>query len=169
MGSENQLNWEVASEQKLSHYEVERSDDAIHFLTLGKIVAMASPNYQFSDQNIGKYTFYYYRLKKVDVDGDYSYSSTIRLSGSVKGINVYVNPNPFKEVLKVTVVSPNKQDISLYVTDVSGKQLCKKVITLDAGVSVIDVPETRVLRGGAYFLLIQSNQTTKNLKILKVL
>jgi 1,4-alpha-glucan branching enzyme len=169
MGSENQLNWEVTNEQLLSHYEVERSEDAIHFSSLAKIMANARANYQFLDQNIGKSTFYYYRLKKVDVDGDYSYGATIRLSGSVKTMSVSVNPNPFKEMLKLTFVSQNKQDVSLFVTDVSGRQLCKKSLSLHAGVSVIEVPETGTLKAGTYFLSIQSDKKTEKLKIIKLL
>jgi 1,4-alpha-glucan branching enzyme len=166
-GNNNILGWEVANEQNLSHYELERSTDGQFFSFQASITATGSRNYSFIDNDINKSLFYFYRLKKVDIDGRFSYSSTIRLNGMVKSISITATPNPFTETIKVNIATPLKEAVTIVITDLSGRQLYRLVLQLQPGVNVVDMPETQKLAAGSYLLTMQSLHKTTSVKILK--
>ncbi|MEJ7829939.1 MAG: family 10 glycosylhydrolase, partial [Segetibacter sp.] len=71
------VQWSTAREDRVKHYEIERSLDAGNFLIVGKIVARNSnrnEHYSFTDITSGITGTLYYRLKMVDKDGQFSYS-----------------------------------------------------------------------------------------------
>ncbi len=72
-----QLNWTTASELNTSHFEVEKSRNAIEFANIGIIKSNSQLNknyYEFIDSKVNE-GFTYYRIKQIDIDGKYSYSS----------------------------------------------------------------------------------------------
>ncbi len=91
-----QIDWTAYSEENLSKYQVERSADGVTFTALGNVTAnnsLAVSNYGFFDTNpMAGVNFY--RLKSIDADGKFAYSSIVRvnLDKNVKGITVYPNP-----------------------------------------------------------------------------
>ncbi len=165
-GASNQLLWEVENEVNLSHYELERSEDAINFSTLASITATGSRNYNYTDNDIKKLLVYFYRLKKVDIDGRFTYSATLRLSGAVKTISIAATPNPFTQTVFVNITSPVKYAATLMITDLSGRQLLKQAVRLQAGVNVIEVPAGK-LSAGSYLLTMYSPEQTTSIRILK--
>jgi hypothetical protein len=78
----NVLSWDVQSEQNISHYEVESSNDGNEFYAIGKVVAMnhSEPaSYSFTDEkNEG---ISYYRLKIIDMEGGYTFSRILAIGG----------------------------------------------------------------------------------------
>lgn len=74
------LLWTTLSEINYHHFEIEKSDDAIHYLNIGNVLATGSNNighsYFYNDpENVVKRTFY--RLKMVDNDGRFTYSTIL--------------------------------------------------------------------------------------------
>lgn len=75
------LEWETLSELNASHFVIQRSADGHLFEAAGQVAAQG-----FSDAPVA-YTFHdrsaprqarYYRLQQVDLDGSFSYSTTLR-------------------------------------------------------------------------------------------
>ena len=98
----NTLIWQVALVFNFSHYELESSIDAIHFITIESIDGQqqgASQNYSFQDINF-KRGINYYRLKMVDIDGGYAYSPIISVVNQAALQLLY--PNPFQRELHTT-------------------------------------------------------------------
>lgn len=91
-----QIDWTSLTETNLSKYQVERSAHGSTFIAIGDVIALNSlsaSNYSFFDANpMAGVSFY--RLKSIDIDGKFSYSSIMRvnLDKNVKGISVYPNP-----------------------------------------------------------------------------
>jgi 1,4-alpha-glucan branching enzyme len=166
-GTFNQLLWEVQNEQNLSRYELERSTDGENFVFIAAIAATGSRNYGFADNNIGKSPVYFYRLKKVDADGRYSYSTTLRLSGSIKSLAVAATPNPFTGILKLTIASPVKEYTTLLLTDIAGRLLLQQTVMLQPGINAIEIPETVKLAAGSFVLTVKNNGQTTSIRILK--
>jgi 1,4-alpha-glucan branching enzyme len=166
-GAVNQIMWEVANEQNLSHYELERSTDGLHFYSLTNVTATGSRNYNFTDNDISKSSVYFYRLKKVDTDGRFSFSAVIRLNGNIKNISIAATPNPFIDGLKVNIATPVKVAVTLVLTDLSGRMLQQRVVQLLAGVNVLEMPEADKLSAGSYLLSMQSPQQTTSIRIIK--
>lgn len=108
------LQWESGVENHLSRYLVEKSPDAISFVTVGNLMAKGS-NSQYSyslPQNEG---LAFYRIQMVDDNGNNSNSNIIRLSinGNSK-ISLSVYPNPAEDYIYVNANAAG--DINIYNT-----------------------------------------------------
>ena len=88
------LSWKTADEINNKGFQVERSADAANFNSIGFVNAQyghTELDYNFTDKNIGSAT-YYYRLKQIDLDGNFAYSKVIKLGASVFSWSVNGNP-----------------------------------------------------------------------------
>ena len=76
------LMWTTSSEIENAGYDVQKSFDGTNFSTIGFVKGAGNSsminNYSFTDTKVGNGTNYY-RLKQIDVDGRYKFSSTIKL------------------------------------------------------------------------------------------
>jgi hypothetical protein len=93
------LNWEVAEEYQVSHYEVQHSVNAKTFRTVSIVPANGSDRYSSLDRTAssGKN---YYRLKSVDLDGTFAYSHTIGVDFVGENF-LKVFPNPVSGRLSI--------------------------------------------------------------------
>ena len=97
-----QLKWSTASETNASHFEIESSPDAEHFLTMGTVLAhgttQETQQYAFTDHHPSAGNTYY-RLKMVDLDGSYEYSS-VRVVNyrEQRTVNIWPNPSSATEI-----------------------------------------------------------------------
>lgn len=73
------LQWESASEEAFSHYEVTRMDDNNVFQSVGNVEAKGAGLYQFTDYAAADRTNLY-RLSMVDIDGSVAYSSVVEIT-----------------------------------------------------------------------------------------
>ncbi len=112
------LNWKTADEVNNKGFEIERSTDAVSFEKIGWADASATNSYELFDTKIVKGNTYYYRVKQVDKDGRYSYSSVISIIYS--GDNtITIYPNPVKNNLVIQQTGNSRT--SVVVTDLTGK------------------------------------------------
>ena len=160
-----ELNWSTASEQNNSHFEVERSADATLFSNIGRVNAAANPfirnDYRYLDQQPipGKS---FYRLKQVDVDGRFSYSSIIQINGvASQGFRVWMVPG--SDQLAVQIPQSNMEVSSLQVYDAAGRMVQQRQVLpglsrIDLGGQPKGVYYVRVLQGG---LLLYAGQVVK--------
>lgn len=79
-GSDACLTWKTQAEIQLSHFEVERSADALHFETVARIESAGhftgEKKYAIRDSKVSGHTIFY-RLKCVDLDGGFVYSTIV--------------------------------------------------------------------------------------------
>ncbi len=88
------LSWSTSNEINNKGFQVERSNDGARFNSIGFVDAKYGHSvldYSFTDNNLvdGKN---YYRLKQIDVDGNFMYSKTIKLELSDFAWSVNGNP-----------------------------------------------------------------------------
>lgn len=92
-----QISWSTATEINNDYFIVERSVDGVQYTGLTQIkghgTSLTRHDYFWSDRRPGPGQWYY-RLKQVDLDGQYSYSPivTVNLEGESTGSRVYPNP-----------------------------------------------------------------------------
>ena len=91
-----QIDWTAYSEENLSKYQIERSANGSVFTFIGEVTArnsMTETKYSFFDPN-PLWGVNFYRLKTIDADSRFGFSSIIKvnLDKSVKDITVYPNP-----------------------------------------------------------------------------
>lgn len=161
------LKWSVSEEINFSHYEVERSNDGIHFTQIGQIPTKYTPNsglkmYDFMDSRIEK-GLLYYRLKMVDLDKQFSYSKIIsiqndNLSDKLVSLDHFI----FRDaMLQYSISSRENLTYTINMYNTEGKiVLSKKNERTDSGTSIKSI-DTSGLPAGAYFFhLIAKNANT---------
>ncbi len=97
------LNWVTENEQNVSHFEIQRSDNAVNFKTIGTVAArniILRQHYNFEDhatiQGIA-----YYRLKSVDYDGKISYSNIVAVTDNEFQSSSFFVLNPVRNAITV--------------------------------------------------------------------
>lgn len=167
-GNTNILSWAVASEQGLGYYELQKSTDGQNFADVAAIPATGSNNYSYADNISGSPSpLYYYRLKSVDKDGNFTISPVIKISVQVSSSFIRVNPNPFKDKLVVNIQSPGQGNAGLLLTDVSGRQIMKQMQAISTGQNVIDINGTGNLANGVYLLTVIDSGNIQTIKVIK--
>lgn len=88
-----QVEWQVQNEQNLDVYTVEKSLDGSVFSSIGTVEAKSIINYHLFDAN-GTNDNNFYRIKAIDKNGKYKYSSTlqVRLRNIRSEIKIVANP-----------------------------------------------------------------------------
>ena len=93
----NVLSWKTDQEKDISHFELEKSENAEKFYTLATISAHnlkgEVSNYSFHDFDIQNYTNYY-RLKMVENDGKFTYSKIITINNGDNESELVIFGNP---------------------------------------------------------------------------
>lgn len=90
------LKWSTIEEKNCERYEVEYSKDGRTFDPIGTLKAkgnsITATQYQFNYQPNGS-SVYYFRIKQIDIDGNFTYSTVVILQ-SQKSAIASVFPNP---------------------------------------------------------------------------
>ncbi len=91
------LNWQMVSGLDSHGFEIERSEDGENFQAVGWIPShtdsMMVPRYSFTDNSPSR-GLSYYRLRNVEFDGLYEYSSIIRIDENGVASSLATYPNP---------------------------------------------------------------------------
>jgi 1,4-alpha-glucan branching enzyme len=167
-GNDNVLSWTVANEKDLNYYELQRSNNGQNFSGISQINAAGKSTYSFSD-NIapGTSSIYYYRLKSVDKDGNFKYSTVIKLRMPANGKFAEINPNPFTGKLVVNIESAMQDKATLIITDLSGRQLFKQSRVLSPGNNEVQIHKAGKFSKGTYLLTIIESQQIQSIKVVK--
>jgi glycosidase len=160
------LNWSAKGNINNDHYDVERSSDGISFIKIGGVHATGSDDvqhYSFNDA-MPLNGSNYYRLKQVDKDGTYQYSSIqkVNLDEAVKHWSLY--PNPAKNNTTLFALN-NYAKAAIAVNDMNGRIVYRTTITgVVAGQQFI-IP-VRQLAKGLYVIKITTDQDTDMQKLV---
>ncbi|SDF50810.1 Glucose/arabinose dehydrogenase, beta-propeller fold [Dyadobacter soli] len=126
-GSRFLLEWRTAQESKFSHFDLERSPDDHTFETIGRVGGEGlGSSYTFTDGEPLRNTSYY-RLKMIDEDGTFRYSSVVSGTLGTRG-QPFAFPNPGGS--QITIGGLAKGD-EVRVYSISGLIVESRDITLD--------------------------------------
>src|SRR5664279_10426 len=110
-----------------------------------------------NDQGISNHNIIYYRLKQVDVNGNFSYSvvKTVRISNvSDQKISVQVMPNPYMDKLNVSFSAGNNGKAEIIMISASGTIVKKAVSTINKGSNNIQLQNLSAQLPGMYVVNI---------------
>jgi len=160
------VEWQVADEVDFKHYEVQTSHDGTSFTTIGMVPAANKTLYNFLHTNpvAGNN---YYRLKLVDIDGNFSYSRTVVCQAGDFTNKVGVLRNPFAQNLQLRVDVQNEGPIMLQMADQAGRLLLQKTIKVSRGLNTITLPEANGLAKGIYALRVSGQGWNETVKLVK--
>ncbi|MEP6674783.1 MAG: T9SS type A sorting domain-containing protein [Ferruginibacter sp.] len=168
-----QLNWQVDNEINFSHYEIERSYNCREFTNAGNVVAHnygGTFNYNFTDDNAFKNNpaAVYYRLKQVDIDGSFVYSSVVNVRNK-KDLAFAVNNlvNPVKDKISFSVTTKTPGQLVIRLSDADGKIILKHSYNTMTGTTPVQLNEAAALATGLYFLRVDFDNTSTIIKLIK--
>lgn len=147
------LNWQSANEINLSHYEIEKSFNGTSFTALAQVKG-GNHHYTFQDditKNSGRRI--YYRLKKTDKDGSYTYSNIFSIHIPAT-ILFTISPNPAKEYININMNKPSAGKIAVTITDATGKTISTINAALQNNACRV---RTSALIAGTYFISVSAN------------
>jgi hypothetical protein len=145
------LNWVTSEELNNSHFEIECSEEGFSFSKIARVDAVASASnfnsYSFVDSN-PPFSNAYYRIKQVDKDGAYSFSSIISVdANNLEKYRAWTNPS--LGILYLQVPQSLQGASLLQVYDASGKLVLNRQVL--PGKNEINF---RPVGGGYYFLQV---------------
>lgn len=152
------LKWATGSHAGFSHFIVERSNDGRNFNTIARVDFNNQHQYTYIDATVSSNVIYFYRLKMVDADERFSYSTIIKLSTGNRQL-LTIAPNPVQKDLYLTGVQPGGE-IRLF--KITGQQvLFNKTQSSSVTLNVAQ------LKAGIYILQYSNGTQTAIKKFIK--
>jgi hypothetical protein len=157
------INWTTVSEANNDYFEVEYSLDATNFIPYKEVKGAGNStntkNYSCSfTLNVGNNAVFF-RLKQVDYNGNFSYSSIISVGGplpTTSNINVFYNTEKDKIVTRFHLDYPQEVNISLY--DVTGAKI-QGITSLLYSEGDNEIPLNAPDKAGIYILVYQNGSS----------
>lgn len=155
-----QLNWETATEVNNYGFEIQRQSENSLWGKVGFVEGHGNSNspkhYSFNDavSHNGEYS---YRLKQIDIDGQYEYSDVIETKLSVTNEFVLNKnyPNPFNPTTMITYSIPQDGIVVLSIYDVLGNEVAILENGYKAAGSYSNSFDATNLTSGIYFYTIR--------------
>ncbi len=94
-----QITWNVADEINVNRYEVEKATTANQYTKIGSVNASGKSSYSFTDASNSPVSFY--RIKSVDEDGKFAYSTILSLNNGKSVMVFKAFPSPVQSMLTV--------------------------------------------------------------------
>ena len=166
------FSWTAQTELNVNRYELEQSFDGSSFTEVSKISANRNTTnsvYHLTVLSPGKQA--YYRLKAVDLDGNYSYSKIVSVANSCdkNETGILINPNPAIDKIDLTLYGIKTNaiiDIKIY--NAPGRLLKKISQSVPQGSSVLNINVNNLSAGVYYIRAIDvKNNVTLNAKFIK--
>ncbi len=162
--SENSVNvlWDVADEIDVQGYQVERSTNGVEFSSIGFVNAHGKAAYAFRDNQAVNGTVFY-RVKNVDIDGQFKYSNVVRVSGK-RTVNIKMFPMP--ATTNVTIQHDRTgNNANLTVTTMDGRTV--KKMNLSAGSYQTSLQLSAMAPGMYLVRLDDGNGGVETVKLVK--
>jgi len=158
------LKWATAEETGTKEFIIEKSTNAKNWLPLHAVKAKGAPStYTYIDQSAPTKTTYY-RLKSIDVDNSYYYSTIAKASQQTADIRV--GPNPASGYL---IIYPGQNQRGITAAEImdSKGQLLKRIPIRESGSGQIKITLEGLAKGNYHITFWNGNQSlsTRNLVI----
>jgi hypothetical protein len=158
------LQWTTATEWNNTGFDIERSIDGIRFNRAGFVPAAGNNSteqtkYRFEDVlNNVQSDKVYYRLKQIDIDGNYAYSKVLVLNRSNSNNLLRLYPNPFTQgSLRISADMLSAGAVTVRITDLAGRTLQQQDLILVKGSNNLSVSAGDQLSNGLYYVEVWKN------------
>jgi len=163
----NQLRWTTAMEKNTASFTIQKQTTNA-FEDISRLPAAGNSHqllqYSYTDAEKGDAR---YRLKMTDADGRFTHSRVIALAGNPTGLSIRILPNPSSTPQSLTIGSSSTTAAILTVTDMGGRRLREKHLSLQKGDNSIDPSILTGLPQGIYLVGIATGQQQQTVKFIK--
>ncbi|MEQ1553207.1 MAG: LamG-like jellyroll fold domain-containing protein [Ferruginibacter sp.] len=158
----NLLQWIIENNANTKEFEIERSTNAINFITIGKkIITINKSLYTHNDTYtslLGEREAMYYRLKIMENDGKFSYSKIIQVHNITK-LPTKLTPNIVHTIALLQIFDATLLHTNVKIVTEYGQVV--KTFTINQYATTIDV--TR-LTSGMYFFKLNNGEIVRMIK-----
>jgi len=162
------LYWKTANESNNNNFEVQRSVNGNDFKPVGLVSTSFNSEYNFIDADIASLNnTVYYRLKQYDKDGQFSFSSIVKLNRKASNSFLVTAINPIKDKIILQLQDHVAKRIQIVVANENGQILLKQEVSIVAGFAVIVLEESYRLNKGIYFVKLTTGDAIKVVKLIK--
>lgn len=165
------IKWQTSQEINSDRFELFRSYDGTSFELAATVKAAGSSNtiknYRHQDQvagSFGKYVFY--KLKQIDRDGRFTFSSIIKLGMDDVNKSLQLFPNPMADNFTASFSAPKASTATLIIRNPNGQSVYSKTINVIQGNNAVLVNNTS-LKTGMYYVTIVNGDINYNGKLQK--
>jgi hypothetical protein len=163
------LEWTTASEFNSSHFDLEESDDGLHYRRIASLPAAGVSNdlryYSYPDKDVNSEKNYY-RLRSVDLNGREELSNVILIKMQGISQKVFILGNPFNHKIMLKLFKEPVTGTSIRLIDIAGKLVAQK--QFGSGVQVIDWDMRPYrLNAGIYYLKVTTDGAEFTHKLVK--
>jgi photosystem II stability/assembly factor-like uncharacterized protein len=163
------LTWKTAQEQNSSHFDIEKSEDGIHWNVISTFPAAGTSNserdYSFTDNDPVQNN--YYRIAEYDLDGRSQFTSIVQATcNATNTFNLW--PNPVHDKAFITITADNASQVMIKIFDSKGSLVKMQSAMVLQGGNQLNV-DMKPLASGVYSVSIDWNngQMKKTVQVWK--
>jgi hypothetical protein len=172
VGQEAQIFWATTNEINVAYFDLEESEDLQNWQLLTTLDALVDGNsvheYRVTDRNLNP-VLNCYRIKQVDLDGQYKYFQTLVLSGapSLPFSNFAVYPNPTSDLVNIAFSMDRPSKVNISLMDMTGRLVGRTEVQAKVGSNHI-VQSVSDLPAGAYLIAITSQHGMVSKQLIRL-
>ncbi len=158
-GKSNKIEWKTFNEWEVSHYEIEKSFNAVSFSVIGSVPArnnMDLQTYQFTDVNTANNKVYY-RIKSVDKDGAVQFTKIVAINATELTTALTLVQNPVYQTIEIKNATSSPLLTNYAITTLQG-QTIKKGTLLFTGNSISRIPVAGIANGTYLLSILYQDQ-----------
>lgn len=165
----NEIRWTVTDEYDVSQYELQKSSNGIHFSAVTSMPgrnSTAQTTYTYHDW-IGNGSYeHFYRLKIVNTDGSFTYSTVIFIRSASKSQFQVLN-NPFRDQVILQYNLARDKTIRIRLLNAPGAIIRRMQYRTTAGSGVYTLYGLGSLIPGVYILEIETDDYSETIRLIK--
>ncbi|MFN5334336.1 MAG: T9SS type A sorting domain-containing protein, partial [Bacteroidota bacterium] len=156
-GQSVNVSWQALSEENVAYYDVEKSYTGRSFSKAGVVNAIANNStsfkYSWLDAAPGNGTVFY-RIKAVDYNGKYQYSSIVKVApeNGTRGLNIYPNPIQTNGRFNIEAGSLPRGTYTVELIDMSGVRSFTRLLEHTGGSLTQNMELSQSLKAGTYVM-----------------
>ena len=169
-GRHNMIEWTTASEINVQDHTLMKSDDSNTWEVLGVISGEinSSSDLDYEMMDINPFSTTYYQLMTTDIDGTTSYSPMVSVTRDTERSSEFLgaSPVPTVDVVNLNVFSSGDDNITITLTDISGKRIFidNRVISNGNHQLPLDLSN---MTNGIYMVTITSDLIQQTHRVIK--
>ncbi|MDO9376710.1 MAG: T9SS type A sorting domain-containing protein [Ferruginibacter sp.] len=173
VGKETDVKWTASNNEEADFFVIEYSTDNVNFKELvtvpaSTVIGSADYTQRFLRKVTSPTTFY--RVRVVGKKEQVKYSNTVLVrTGTLAKSKPVVFPNPVVREAWISMESSVKSEATVYITDVTGRQIKRIKLNLNKGNNLLPLTELAEQTAGMYVVRIKSidGETSQKVMITK--
>lgn len=172
LDNKHRLNWKVNCTSASVIFEIQRSGDGQHFVSIANLSAsQLRCNQPFDYMDEKPITgINYYRIKIIDADGRSYFSNTLSFTMKIKAFEILsISPNPvLKENALLKINAVERSRINIQIADYTARIISTQTADMIPGINQVEL-NTCLLSKGTYLVTVFANgESSKTIKLIKL-